>query len=233
METIFVTLSQAVAGAPLTALGAALAWGVLSVVLSPCHLASLPLIVGFIEGQGQMTPRRAFVISTLFAAGILITIGLVGVVTAAAGRMAGDVGVWGNWLVAGIFLLVGLHLLDLLPLPWSGPVPVGLVRKGMLAAFLLGLIFGIALGPCTFAFLAPILAVAFGKAADNMTYGVALLVAYGLGHCAVIVLAGTCTGALQRYLDWNARSRGAVRLRKLCGMLVIAGGGWLLYNTFP
>lgn len=229
MESLFIALSQAVTGTPLIALSAALAWGVLSVVLSPCHLASIPLIVGFIDGQGQMTTRRAFVVSSLFAGGILITVALIGVATAAAGRMLGDIGAWGGWLVAGIFLLVGLHLLDLIPMPWSAPGRIGLARKGMLAAFLLGLIFGVALGPCTFAYMAPMLGVAFSLASDNMLYGASLLLAYGLGHCAVIVLAGTFTEVLQHYLDWNERSKGALILKKICGVLVIAGGVWMIH----
>jgi cytochrome c-type biogenesis protein len=231
MESIFIALTQAVTGTPLIALAASFSWGVLSIVLSPCHLASIPLIVGFIDGQGQMTTRRAFVISALFSVGILITIAAIGALTAAAGRMMGDVGSLGNYFVAGIFVLVGLHLLEFLPMPWSAPGRVGLARKGMLAAFLLGLIFGIALGPCTFAYMAPMLGVTFGMAAENLAFGVTLLLAYGIGHCAVIVLAGTFTEVLQRYLDWNERSRGAVILKKICGVLVIAGGGWMVYIT--
>ena len=231
MESLFITLSNAVTGTPLIALSAALLWGVLSVVLSPCHLASIPLIVGFIDGQGPMTTRRAFLISNLFAVGILITIALIGVITAAAGRMLGDLGPWANWFVAGIFILVGLHLLDFIPMPWSGPGGVGMARKGMLAAFLLGLIFGIALGPCTFAYMAPMLAVAFSQAAENMVYAASLLLAYGLGHCAVIVLAGTFTEVIQHYLDWNEKSKGTLILKKICGILVIAGGAWLIYSA--
>jgi cytochrome c-type biogenesis protein len=231
MEALFIILSQAVSGTPLVALAAALAWGVLSVVLSPCHLASIPLIVGFIDGQGQMTTRRAFIISNLFAFGILITIVLIGIVTAAAGRMLGDLGAWANWFVAAIFLLVGMHLLDVIPMPWSGPGQVGMARKGMLAAFILGLIFGVALGPCTFAYMAPILGVAFSLAADNLLYGVSLLLLYGLGHCAVIVLAGTFTEVIQRYLDWNEKSKGALILKKICGILVMLGGVWLIYSA--
>jgi cytochrome c-type biogenesis protein len=231
MEALFIILSQAVSGTPLVALAAALAWGVLSVVLSPCHLASIPLIVGFIDGQGQMTTRRAFIISNLFAFGILITIVLIGIVTAAAGRMLGDLGAWANWFVAAIFLLVGMHLLDVIPMPWSGPGQVGMARKGMLAAFILGLIFGVAFGPCTFAYMAPILGVAFSLAADNLLYGVSLLLLYGLGHCAVIVLAGTFTEVIQRYLDWNEKSKGALILKKICGILVMLGGVWLIYSA--
>jgi cytochrome c-type biogenesis protein len=229
MEELFSTLSHAVEGAPLVALGAACVWGVLSVVLSPCHLSSIPLIVGFISGQGRVSTGRAFGIASLFAGGILLTIAGVGVITAAAGRMMGDVGRWGNYLVAGIFFLVGLHLLGLIPMPWSGPGQVGMKRKGLLAAFLLGLIFGIALGPCTFAYMAPILGVALKVAKTATLYSAALLLAYGIGHCAVIVLAGTSTELVQRYLNWNERSRGVRVVKAICGMLVILGGAYLIY----
>ena len=130
MEKLFTTLSHAVEGAPLIALSAAVAWGILSIILSPCHLASIPLIVGFISEQGKVTVKRAFWTSALFAVGILITIAAIGAITAAAGRMLGDVGRYGNYFVAVIFFVVGLHLLGVIPMPWSGPGQVGMKRKG-------------------------------------------------------------------------------------------------------
>jgi cytochrome c-type biogenesis protein len=229
MQELLTTLTRAVEGTPALALGAALVWGILSILLSPCHLASIPLIVGFIDEQGRISTRRAFAISTLFAVGILITIGAIGAITAAAGRMMGDVGRWGNYFVAAIFFVVGLHLLDVIPMPWSGPGKVGMKRKGMLAAFLLGLVFGIALGPCTFAYMAPMLGVTFKLAATNIGYGILLLAVYGVGHCSVIVAAGTSTELVQHYLNWNEESKGAAILKKVCGGLVLLGGVYLIY----
>jgi cytochrome c-type biogenesis protein len=229
MEQLFTALTRAIGGAPALAITTAFAWGVLSVVLSPCHLSSIPLIVGFIGGQAGMNTRRAFGLSALFAVGILITIGLIGLVTAAAGRILGDIGRYGNYFVAAIFLLVGLHLLGVIPAPWSGPGQTRMKRKGFLAALLLGLVFGIALGPCTFAYMAPMLAVTFSLAATRMMYGVLLLTAYGIGHCSVIVLAGTSTELVERYLHWNEASKGAVILKRICGVLVILGGAYLIY----
>jgi cytochrome c-type biogenesis protein len=229
VEELFTTLTRAVEGTPTIALGAAFVWGILSVVLSPCHLSSIPLIVGFIDQQGRVSPRRAFGISGLFAVGILITIAAIGAITAAAGRMMGDIGKYGNYAIAIIFFLVGLVLLDVLPMPLAGPGQVGMKRKGFLAAFVLGLVFGVALGPCTFAYMAPMLGVTFKLASTSMMYGVALLAAYGVGHCSVIVLAGTSTGWVQKYLNWNEKSKGAVILKKICGLLVLAGGVYLIY----
>jgi len=229
MEKLFTTLTHAVEGTPAIALTAAFVWGILSILLSPCHLASIPLIVGFIDEQGRISTKRAFIISTLFAVGILITIGAIGAVTAAVGRMMGDVGKYGNYFVALVFFVVGLHLLGVIPMPWSGPGRVGMKRKGMLAAFVLGLVFGIALGPCTFAYMAPMLGVTFKLAATNLFYGVFLLIVYGLGHCSVIVLAGTCTELVQRYMNWNEKSKGTVILKKICGVLVLIGGLYLIF----
>jgi len=141
----------------------------------------------------------------------------------------GDVGPYGNYFVAIIFFVVGLYLLDVIPMPWSGPSQVAIQRKGMLAAFILGLVFGIALGPCTFAYMAPMLGVTFKLAARSFIYGALLLFVYGLGHCSVIVLAGTSTELVQQYLNWNERSRGAVLLKRVCGLLVLLGGLYLIY----
>jgi cytochrome c-type biogenesis protein len=231
MERLFSALSHAVEGAPLLALGASAVWGVFSVVLSPCHLASIPLIVGFISGQGRLSTARASGLATLFAVGILITIAAIGAVTAAAGRIVGDVGSWGNYVVAAILFVVGLHLLGVVPMPWSGPGQVNFKRRGLLAAFVLGLVYGIALGPCTFAFMAPMLAVTFGLAKTNPVYGAALLLAYGVGHCGVIALAGTFTEVVQRFLNWNEQSRGVTAVKAVCGVLVMLGGGWLIYSA--
>jgi cytochrome c-type biogenesis protein len=229
MQQLFTILTRAVEGTSFLAVGATFIWGVLSILLSPCHLASIPLIVGFIDQQGRMSTKRAFVISVLFAVGILITIAAIGIITVAAGRMLGDVGKFGNYFVAVIFFVVGLILLDVIPMPFSGPGQVTMKKRGMLAAFILGLVFGVAIGPCTFAYMAPMLGVTFKLASTNILYGAFLLIVYGLGHCSVIVFAGTCTELVQRYMNWNEKSKGAIILKRICGILVLLGGLYLIF----
>lgn len=228
---LFTWLSGTLHASPGVALAGAFLWGLLSIVLSPCHLASIPLIVGFIDEQGRMGTRRAFTLALLFSVGIVVTIGLLGLITGLVGRMLGDIGRWGNYFVAVIFVVVGLHLLGLVPLPFleKGADATAFKKKGLVAALLLGLLFGVALGPCTFAFMAPMLGVVFGLSATNLTFALSLILAYAVGHCSVIVLAGTFTEVVQRYLDWNENSRGAVMLKKACGLLVIFGGIYLLF----
>jgi cytochrome c-type biogenesis protein len=231
VETLFIWLTNAMNGAPLIALAAAFAWGVLSIVLSPCHLASIPLIVGFLQGGGTMTPRRAAGLSTLFALGILGSIALIGAITAAAGRMLGDLGSWGNNVVAVVFFVFGLHLLDLLPIPdgWR-PAP-NQSRRDALGALFFGLVFGVALGPCTCGFMAPVLGVTFGMAKTAPVFAFGVLVLFGLGHCAVIGLAGFSSTWVQRWLDWQNGTPGVKWLRRGCGLLVLAAGVGLIVSA--
>jgi len=229
---IFIKLTQAVEGSPPIALTASFVWGVLSILLSPCHLASIPLIIGFMSGQSKITFRKAFTMSTLFSAGILITIGLVGVVTGLLGRMMGDIGICGNFFVAAIFILVGLYLLGIIQLPFLNRISQPKFQKqGYLAAFILGLIFGIAIGPCTFAYMAPMLGIVFKVSATHFLYAVSLVAVYAAGHCLVIIIAGSSFELIEKYLKWNEESKMIMVIKKVCGVLVILGGLYLVYGV--
>jgi cytochrome c-type biogenesis protein len=228
VEGIFNSLYEAMTGAVWLALLASFIWGILLILLSPCHLSSIPLVVGFISSQGKISVSRTFYISLVFSLGILITISALGIITASLGRLMGDVGSIGNYLVAGIFFLVGLYLLDMIKFDWNN---VGLKQtkaQGLLAALILGLLFGIALGPCTFAYMAPVLGVVFQTAQTNYLLAVIFLLAFGIGHCSVIVGAGTLTGKVQKYLNWSEESKTILWIKRICGVLVILGGVYLL-----
>lgn len=232
MTQIFTWLFNALTDTFGIALCASFLWGVLSIVLSPCHLASIPLIIGFIDDQGIATTRRAFVVSLIFSVGILITMALIGVLTALAGRMIGDLGVWGNIIVAFIFFIVGLHLMEIINLPFlQKSANPAVTKKGLWAAFMLGLICSIALGPCTFAYMAPMLGVAFQVAATKLLFAIALVAMYAIGHCSVIVIAGTFYEMVQKYLNWNEESKGALIVKKVCGVLVMVGGMYLIMSS--
>lgn len=228
IENVFTVLYEAMTGTVWIALFASFTWGVLSILLSPCHLSSIPLIVGYISSQGKISVAKTFHISLIFSVGILITIAAIGIITASLGRLMGDIGAVGNYLVAGIFFIVGLYLLDIIKLDWN---KFGLRQtnsKGLLAALILGLLFGIALGPCTFAYMAPVLGIVFQTAQTNYLLAVIFLMAFGLGHCSVIIGAGTLTGKIQKYLNWSEESKAILWIKRICGVLVILGGIYLL-----
>lgn len=228
-----VTLSSMLASSPGIAITGAFLWGMAGILLSPCHLAGIPLIVGYIDTQGEMRTSRAALIAALFSAGILVTIVLIGVITGLAGRMMGDIGRYGNVAVAALMIVMGLYLLGVISLPFmeSGINQPGMKKKGLLAAFLLGLFFGLALGPCTFAYMAPMLGVAFTVASTNILYSAALVGAYAAGHCIVIIIAGSSAEAVNRLLKWNENSKGAVVVKKICGVLVVLSGCYMMFTA--
>lgn len=231
MMQLFEFLTQAISGNIFIALVAAFLWGIASILLSPCHLASIPLIVGLVSGQGKISAQRAFWLSGLFSLGIMVTITVIGFITAVSGRMLGDIGAWGTYFVAIVFILIGLVLLNILTLPDFGDRQIEHTRQGPLAAFIVGLVFGLALGPCTFAYMAPILAVVFTAGMHNVLYGGLLILAYAIGHCSIIILAGTFTEWVEQYLQWNTKSQKVFLIKKICGVFIVISGIYLLWSV--
>lgn len=200
--------------------------------LSPCHLSSVPLVVAYMSGGSEMpTGRRALAISSTFALGILASIAVIGAITAAAGRMLGDVGRTGTWVLAAVFVVFGLNLLGVLPLPSFGATPVASRRRGAWGALLLGLVFGAALGPCTFAFMAPLLGIVLHAGDSGATFGVVLVGLFGLGHAGAIAFAGTSFQSVQRWLSWKGGPRAVGILRAVAGVAVLGGGLYFVYSA--
>ena len=232
MESLFTTLTEALYGNLALALLASFSWGILSILLSPCHLSSIPLIIGFLTSKNEKKTSRGVILAIVFAVGILLTIAILGIFTASLGRIMGDVGAYGKYAVAVVFFIVGLYLMDIIRLPDTGvnlrPIRT---RSALWSAFVLGLIFGIALGPCTFAFMAPVLGVVFQLSTTNVIMAGGLLLAFGLGHCSVIAVAGGLASRVQLYLDWTNKSNIVLWIKRIAGFLVILGGVYTLYTT--
>jgi len=231
LNELFQSLNTAMSGSPVLALSAAFVWGICSVILSPCHLASIPLLIAYVNDQKVETPKHAAGLSTLFALGILATMAVIGVATTLAGRMTGDAGALGGYVMSAVFILIGLHLMDVVSVPWIGTHKEKVKTKGWVGALLLGLLFGIASGPCTFAFLAPVLAVVFNTASEHAVFGFLLLAVYALGHCAVLIVAGTSVERAQHFAAWNRETKTAGRIKFAIGILLILAGLYFLYKT--
>lgn len=232
MAEILTAFGDAFSASLLLAAPAALLWGVLSVLLSPCHLSSVPLVVAYMGGGSELpSGRRALAISSAFALGILGSIAVIGALTAAAGRMLGDVGRVGSWTLAAVFLVFGLNLLGVLPLPSFGASPGAVRRRGALGALLLGLVFGAALGPCTFAFMAPLLGLVLHAGESGAASGVLLVALFGLGHAGAIAFAGASFQSVQRWLGWKAGARAVQVLRAGAGVAVLCGGAYFVYTA--
>lgn len=231
IEELFTSLTRMTEQNAAAAMMAATVWGIMSILLSPCHLASIPLVVAYVNRGQVLQTRKAFVLSCLFSFGIFLSILGIGLVTALFGRMLGDIGPWGKWLVAAIFIIFGLVLLNVINLPWSGPNTTGNTKTGVWGAFLLGLIFGAAVGPCTFAYMAPVLAVVFKTAGTHFLFAATLILLYSIGHCGIIVLAGTLGARIQAFLNWDQKSHMTANIRKACGVVLIITAFYLIWTA--
>lgn len=208
---------------------ASFAWGILSIILSPCHLSSIPLVIGFLTTRQETNTKKTILLSTVFATGILLTIIVIGIITALTGHILGDIGKTGNVIVAVVFIIIGFYLMDIIKIPIPGMSINSPKSSGYISALILGLLFGLGLGPCTFAFMAPVIVIVFKMSAMSIANSLLLLLAFALGHCLVIALAGVSFVKVQKYLNWNENTKVINIIKKISGVLIILAGIYLIY----
>jgi cytochrome c-type biogenesis protein len=206
-------------------------WGMVSVVFSPCQMASIPLIVAYVGGQQQtLKPSQAGYYSVAFTLGLFITITLVGIICALLGRMLGDVGNYWQIPVGLVLLWVALGMLGVEKCSMSGSLLYRLNVSGLFGAFILGLSYGILSGSCTFGFIAPILAIITIQ--QKVATGILFILLFAVGHCLPVVMAGSSTAAVKRLLENNAWQGAGTWFRKGAGAMIGALGIYFMANPF-
>jgi cytochrome c-type biogenesis protein len=230
MDGILLTITEWLTASPAVALPAAFLWGMVSVLLSPCHIASIPLLIAYVAGQKIIPPPRlAARFAILFVTGLFLTIVAVGLTCAAAGRMLGDVGPWWQAAVGLLLLWVAWTLFRPPQCSATGSVLARFQLQGAKGAFLLGLAYGLLSGVCTFGFIAPILGIITLQKA--FATGVGMLVLFGIGHCLPLAVCGIFSSRTMELLHSRAGQKAVAVLRKLAA-LVIAGLG-VYFTSLP
>jgi cytochrome c-type biogenesis protein len=231
MQEIFLTIHQWMSqGLLLGALGCFL-WGLVSVLLSPCHLASIPLIVGYVGGQqGLVEGRRAGGYAMLFTIGLFITITVIGIICSLLGRMLGDIGPYWTIIVGLVLIWVALGMLGVAGCSMNGSLMAKLRLKGWSGALVLGLAYGVLSGSCTFGFIAPILALITIQ--DTFLTGLLFIILFGLGHCLPIVVAGSSAALVKRLLESSAWHQGGQWFRKTAAALIAVLGFYFIAQPF-
>ena len=206
-------------------------WGIVSVLFSPCHLASIPLIVAYVAGQETaVNPKRASLYAGAFTGGLFVTIALVGVICAWLGRMLGDLGLWWQVPVGVVLIWVALGMLGVQACTMSGSILYRLNLRGIYGAFGLGLAYGILSGSCTFGFIAPILAVVTVQ--KELATGSLMMVLFALGHCLPIVIAGSSTASVRKLTENHVWQNAGNWFRKGAGVVVGLMGLYFIVQPF-
>jgi cytochrome c-type biogenesis protein len=189
---------------------------------SPCVLAAIPLIIGYVGGYSGGDNRKAALYSLVFILGLSITFTLLG---AAASLMGGFLGFMGRWLYVGlamIAILMGFQLMGIISIPLPFQKTRDVKTKGLLGAFSLGLLTGTVSSPCATPVLAVILA--YVSTQSDLIYGGALLFVYALGHCALIFVAGLSIGLTESLIQYRGVQNFSRYAKKLSGVVLVVVG---------
>jgi cytochrome c-type biogenesis protein len=231
MESFFLMVNEWMTDAPVWAALGSFLWGMVSVLFSPCHLASIPLIVAYVGGQERLLqPREAAGYAAVFTAGLFITIALIGMICALLGRMLGDIGTFWQIPVGLVLVWVALGMMGVESCSTSSGFLYRLRFRGTGGAFLLGLAYGVLSGACTFGFIAPILAlIAIQK---KVATGLVLIVLFAVGHCLPIVLAGSSSAVVRNWVESRSLRVAGAWFRKGAGALIAGLGIYFIGNPF-
>ncbi len=226
LNEFFLVINNWMSGDPAVAAIGCFAWGVASVLFSPCHMASIPLIIGYVGGQKTILEgKQAVPYAVLFTLGLFITIAIVGVVCLMLGRMLGDVGPYWTLVLGAILIWIAVDMLGFTKC--SMPSSLGRLQvQGLTGAFVLGLAYGILSGSCTFGFIAPIIAIITVQ--EKIFTGLFLLILFAIGHCTPIIIAGSSAATVKRVLANSSFQQGSGWFRKGAGVLIACLGGYFI-----
>jgi cytochrome c-type biogenesis protein len=199
--------------------------------LTPCMLSMLPITIGYIGGYEAKGRFQAAVQSTWFSLGLATTLAGLGIVAASLGRVYGQVGIGLPIFVSAIAIIMGLNLLELLPLRFPSLGATDWIKEEFptgLRSYLLGLTFGLVASPCSTPVLASILA--WVASTQDLLLGAGLLISYTGGYVTPLIVAGTFTASIKKLLELR---RWSGWINPASGVLLIVFGVFSLLSRLP
>lgn len=199
--------------------------------ISPCSLAMLPLIIGYVGGYSKEPPLRTFIQLCCFIFGTAIVFTLIGIACAMTGNVfASAFGAYFTLVIASLLLVMGLKLLEILEIEAPTIIksmPQNTTNSVFLYPILLGITFALAGTPCSTPILAGIMA--FAAIGKNLSLAILMLFLFALGQGLILIIAGLCTSGLK---NMRALAGFSGWLMKLCGALLVAVAVYLYWKTF-
>lgn len=230
-DGLFENIDALITGNPWLAFAAVFAGGSLTAA-NPCVIAMIPLVMGFVGGyDGLDNWKRSLLFSLVFVIGLALSFTIMGLAAVTMGRLFGDVGKFWPLIIAAVCLSMAAHLWGL----WEFSIPERLARfrprkAGMYGALVLGMLFGLVSAPCA----APVLVVVLTYVASksDYAYGLALLWTYAVGHCLLIVAAGTSMGVAKQLIASKSLGRANLIMKRAAGVLIALVGIYILTSNY-
>ena len=221
MEAIFENIQQIIQNQHGLAFVAVFVGGLISAA-SPCVLAAIPLIIGYVGGYSEGNKKKAALFSLIFVLGLSLTFTLLGAAASVMGQFFGFMGKWLYIGLAAIAVLMGLQLMGIISIPLPFQKTRAVKTRGLLGAFLLGMLTGTVSSPCATPVLAVILA--YVSTQGDMVYGGSLLFVYAIGHCALIFLAGLSVGLTESIISSSGAKNFSLYAKKFSGVVLVVVG---------
>jgi cytochrome c-type biogenesis protein len=240
MDAFAQWLSPYLSGGSLLAAPLVLLGGLIT-AFNPCCLPMYPAIFGFIGGRccnqatdattcEPVTAKPLTSITLLFILGMATATSLMGIFTASLGWVFGRFDPRFLMLLALVPLLMGLNQLGLLPfrLPTLHSTRLHTLAAGKhkLTAFSTGMVFSLAIAPCTTPILLGILTLVAMQ--NDLTYGGVLMFCYGLGAGLPLLLIGHGFNRMQGLINTPQRQRW---LRRITGVLLIGVSVYIFWSA--
>ncbi len=199
--------------------------------LSPCSLAMLPLIIGYIGGYSKETPFRTFIQLCCFILGTAIVFTIIGILCAITGNVfSSNFGGYFTLIMASLLLVMGLKLLEILDFEIPTIVksmPTNSNNSIYLYPILLGMTFALAGTPCSTPILAGIMT--FATIGKNLLLAILMLFLFALGQGLILVLAGLFTSSIK---NMKSLARFTEVFLKLSGLLLVGVSIYLYWKVF-
>jgi cytochrome c-type biogenesis protein len=199
--------------------------------LTPCMLSMLPITVGYIGGYESNNKLNALLQSSWFSLGLATTLAILGIIAASLGKIYGQIGIGLPIIVSLIAIIMGLNLLEIIPLKFPSLGATDWIKKDFppaIRSYLLGLTFGLIASPCSTPVLASLLA--WVANTQDLILGAGLLISYTLGYVAPLIVAGTFTATIKKLLEIR---RWSSWINPVSGALLLGFGVFSLFSRLP
>lgn len=196
---------------------------------SPCVLAAIPLIIGYVGGYSDGDKKKAALFSLVYIIGLSITFTLFGIAASFIGKLLMLLGKWVYIVFALIAIIMGLNLMGIINFSLSLQKSANVKRKGLFGAFLLGVLTGFISSPCATPVLAVILA--YAATEGDILYGGSLLFTYAVAHCSLIFLAGLSVGMAEGLIKSKGINNFSIWAKRVSGFVLVIVGAYIIYTN--
>lgn len=207
----------------------ALVAGVLTSI-TPCSLSNVPLIIGYVGGIGEKNTKKAFAYSAVFSLGTAATFVTLGIIATSAGKLIGRTSTAWYIVLGVLMILMALQTYEIFNFIPSVNLLEKSKKRGFIGALLAGIIGGVFSSPCSTPVLIALLAIVAGK--GNLLWGILLMLLYSIGHSALVMVAGTSIGFVQKINASDKYKTAAAVLKIVMGTAILLIGFYMFWLAF-